>query len=85
MRFADQVVIVTGGAHGIGRACVEAFAAEGAAVAIADIDAEGGAAAARRSRPRAAAPSSSGPTWAMRRRCSAWSITRCRRSAAWTS
>jgi NAD(P)-dependent dehydrogenase (short-subunit alcohol dehydrogenase family) len=46
MRFADQVVIVTGGAHGIGRACVEAFAAEGAAVAIADFDAEGGAAAA---------------------------------------
>ena len=43
MRFADQVVIVTGGAQGIGRACVEAFAAEGAAVVIADIDADGGA------------------------------------------
>jgi glucose 1-dehydrogenase len=42
MRFSDQVVIVTGGAQGIGRACVEAFAAEGAAVVIADIDAEGG-------------------------------------------
>jgi glucose 1-dehydrogenase len=42
MRFADQVVIVTGGAQGIGRACVEAFAAEGAAVVIADIDAAGG-------------------------------------------
>ena len=42
MRFADQVVIVTGGAQGIGRACVEAFAAEGAGVVIADIDAEGG-------------------------------------------
>ena len=42
MRFADQVVIVTGGAQGIGRACVEAFAAEGAAVVIAEIDAEGG-------------------------------------------
>jgi glucose 1-dehydrogenase len=42
MRFADQVVIVTGGAQGIGRACVEAFAAEGAAVVIGDIDAEGG-------------------------------------------
>jgi glucose 1-dehydrogenase len=46
MRFADQVVIVTGGAQGIGRACVEAFAAEGAAVVIADLDAEGGAEAA---------------------------------------
>jgi glucose 1-dehydrogenase len=42
MRFADQVVIVTGGAQGIGRACVEAFAGEGAAVVIADIEAEGG-------------------------------------------
>jgi glucose 1-dehydrogenase len=43
MRFADQVVIVTGGAQGIGRACVEAFAAERAAVVVADIDAKGGA------------------------------------------
>jgi NAD(P)-dependent dehydrogenase (short-subunit alcohol dehydrogenase family) len=42
MRFVDQVVIVTGGAQGIGRACVDAFAAEGAAVVIADVDAEGG-------------------------------------------
>jgi NAD(P)-dependent dehydrogenase (short-subunit alcohol dehydrogenase family) len=42
MRFVDQVVIVTGGAQGIGRACVDAFAAEGATVVIADVDAEGG-------------------------------------------
>lgn len=42
MRFAGKAVIVTGGAQGIGRACVEAFAAEGAAVAIADLDAEKG-------------------------------------------
>jgi glucose 1-dehydrogenase len=47
MRFADQVVIVTGGAHGIGRACIEAFAAEGAAVVVADIDAEDGEQAAQ--------------------------------------
>ena len=46
MRFADQVVIVTGGAHGIGRACVDAFANEGAVVVIADIDAEAGGKAA---------------------------------------
>ena len=42
MRFVDQVVIVTGGAQGIGRACVDAFAGEGAAVVVADVDAEGG-------------------------------------------
>jgi NAD(P)-dependent dehydrogenase (short-subunit alcohol dehydrogenase family) len=42
MRFVDQTVIVTGGAGGIGRACVERFAKEGAAVAIADIDAARG-------------------------------------------
>lgn len=47
MRFADKVVIVTGGAKGIGLACVEAFAAEGAKVVIADVDAEGGEKAAR--------------------------------------
>lgn len=39
MRFADQTVIVTGGASGIGRACVDLFVSEGAAVVIADIDA----------------------------------------------
>ncbi len=42
MRLADQVAIVTGGANGIGRACAELFAAEGAAVVIADIDTDAG-------------------------------------------
>ena len=37
---------MTGGARGIGRACVEAFAAEGGAVVIADIDEEAGRAVA---------------------------------------
>jgi len=46
MRFADKTVIVTGGAGGIGRACVELFAGEGAKVVVADVDVEGGEAAA---------------------------------------
>lgn len=48
MRFSDQVAIVTGGAHGIGLACAELFAAEGATVVIADINDEDGEAAAAR-------------------------------------
>lgn len=42
--FEGQVAIVTGAAMGIGKACAEAFARGGAAVVIADIDAEVGAA-----------------------------------------
>jgi NAD(P)-dependent dehydrogenase (short-subunit alcohol dehydrogenase family) len=38
MKLADQVAIVTGAAHGIGRAIAEAFGAEGAAVLVADVD-----------------------------------------------
>lgn len=42
MSFEDKVVIVTGAARGIGRACAERFAQEGANVILADIDEEGG-------------------------------------------
>lgn len=34
--FADKIVVVTGGAQGIGKCCVEAFAREGAKVEIID-------------------------------------------------
>jgi len=37
-RFDDDVVLVTGGARGIGRATVERFAGEGARVAFCDVD-----------------------------------------------
>lgn len=43
MRFNDKVVLVTGGASGLGRASVLSFAKEGAKIAILDIDSSNGA------------------------------------------
>ena len=37
-RFENQVAVITGGARGIGKACAARFAAEGARVAVLDID-----------------------------------------------
>ena len=39
-RFEGRTAFVTGGGHGIGRACARRLAAEGAAVAVVDIDAD---------------------------------------------
>lgn len=38
MRFSNKVTVVTGGAHGIGRATAQRFLDEGARVAILDVD-----------------------------------------------
>jgi NAD(P)-dependent dehydrogenase (short-subunit alcohol dehydrogenase family) len=44
MKIQDKVVVVTGGANGIGRALCRRFAAEGArGIAVADLDADGAA------------------------------------------
>ena len=41
LRLADQVVIISGGASGLGRAVVDRFVAEGAVVAVVDKSADG--------------------------------------------
>ncbi|HYF12268.1 MAG TPA: SDR family NAD(P)-dependent oxidoreductase [Actinomycetota bacterium] len=46
-RLEGKIAVVTGAAHGIGRASAKAFAAEGARVALGDVDEADGTAAAR--------------------------------------
>lgn len=40
-RFENKVVVITGGAGGVGQALVRLFAAEGARLVISDINADG--------------------------------------------
>ena len=47
-RFEDRVALVTGAANGMGLACAERLAAEGASVVLADVIADAGRAAAER-------------------------------------
>jgi 3-oxoacyl-[acyl-carrier protein] reductase len=47
MRLKERVTIITGAAHGIGKAYARRFAEEGAHIVIADIDAQGGEATAK--------------------------------------
>ncbi len=58
MRLKDKVTIITGAAHGIGKAYARRFAEEGAQVVVADIDAAGGEATAK------AIVDSGGSAWA---------------------
>ncbi len=53
MRFENKVVMVTGGAAGIGRVTAENFAGEGARIAICDVNPEAGEAAAKALGPEA--------------------------------
>ena len=58
MRLKNKVSIITGAAHGIGKAYARRFAEEGAHVVVADIDAGGGEATAK------AIVDSGGSAWA---------------------
>ena len=73
-RVQDRVVIVTGGAGGIGAAACRAIAAEGGKVVVADLDADGGAGRRGWDRRRtAASPHPSESTSPIARRCGPWS------------
>jgi 3-oxoacyl-[acyl-carrier protein] reductase len=53
VRFENKVVMITGGAAGIGRVVAESFAGEGARIAICDVNTQAGEAAAKALGPEA--------------------------------
>ena len=71
MKLKDQVAIVTGGGRNIGEETAKLFAAEGARVAILDMDKARGEKVARRFAP----PVETLPlSWWMCRRAAMWSV-----------
>ena len=81
----DKVAIVTGAAMGMGVATARLFAAAGAKVLVADLNAEGGRTPSATSSRRVVPPPSARSTSPTRRRCGRWWLPRSRRTVASTS
>jgi len=83
--MSTQVVLITGGLTGIGRAAAVAFAKKGAKVVVAGRRDEAGKALVKELLLSVPRPSSSTPTSARRMTSALWSIRPLHGSAVWTS
>ena len=83
--FAGDVALVTGSAGGMGRAIALAFAAAGATVVTADVDAAGGQETERLAREAGGLRTSSRPTSPTPRRSRRWSPQRSTATAAFAT